>query len=613
MRHSRKLGIVAILLICGASWAPCASKMLSSQADTKDSDPLRASRSSDEATGFWGVAGVLGGSRTTPPADVGLAKSAVQSYAKKSGLIYSAAFLLSVKGRSDVIGELAKSRERTDTALAAAALVLGALGEQLQAERTANKVVVTHFDSSGQELKLKKAGGKGRNKKNTKAAGRDPALAAHVGTLLTSRDPLTLYLAIQAAAYAKEASVSESVAAVASANGKIAAAKLFYRAMIGETLTKEEIIAATNLAGRNVSRSMGRRTALQPNFDVDLPGLCFICKAVGIAGGELAGPILRKSYASGDPRIQIDALRAIAKLELADSLPILAEAVTTAPWYVLIDACRAAGMIPSEKMIPVLIKRLSKEKGRMRLDLTHALSSIVGSQEGSDAKQWASWWSKNGASFSVDPAASKAYREKTRPQDVDMAGLGFFYGLNLYSDHFSYVVDSSASMKGDRIASLKENMTGSIEGLAEFVNYNIVDFGGDIEVMYPGALTSDSRKGKQHVYDMDMSVATRSFCALRQAMRLEDLDTVFFLSDGAPAIDSVKGWYGIIRGILLMTRYCPVAMYCIDFDPSAGNQASMIMLADENFGLHESVEVGPANEEFDLGGAAKKRKGKRKK
>ena len=40
-----------------------------------------------------------------------------------------------------------------------------------------------------------------------------------------------------------------------------------------------------------------------------------------------------------------------------------------------------------------------------------------------------------------------------------------------------------------------------------------------------------------------------------------------------------------------MTRYCPTAMFCIDFDPKAGNQQAMIKLADWNTGLHESVAV----------------------
>jgi hypothetical protein len=163
-------------------------------------------------------------------------------------------------------------------------------------------------------------------------------------------------------------------------------------------------------------------------------------------------------------------------------------------------------------------------------------------------------------------------------------------------------------MRGDRIASLKENLTQSIGKLADHVYYNLVDFGGDVEVLTPGALTSDKARGKQRVYDMDLSVATRSFCGMRQGALLKEVDTLFFLSDGAPAMDSMSNWDDIIRGMLLMTRYFPIAIYGIDFDPSAGNQASMIRLADDNVGLHESIAVGPAAEDFDLGGAGQKKK-----
>jgi hypothetical protein len=44
---------------------------------------------------------------------------------------------------------------------------------------------------------------------------------------------------------------------------------------------------------------------------------------------------------------------------------------------------------------------------------------------------------------------------------------------------------------------------------------------------------------------------------------------------------------------MMLCRYRPLAIYAIDFDPRAGNQAFMVRLADENAGRHESINIGP--------------------
>ena len=174
--------------------------------------------------------------------------------------------------------------------------------------------------------------------------------------------------------------------------------------------------------------------------------------------------------------------------------------------------------MPSKKMMPALIQRLSREKGRMRLDLVHALSSIAGEQKAQDAKSWQAWFTKNNASFTVDQSATEAYRSKKRVQDVDIASFGFFYGLGVFSNRMCYVIDSSASMRGGRIESLKGNLTDSINNLAKHVMFNLIDFGGDIEILYEGALTSDRKSALKRTEAIDLSLATRSFCSMRQGM-----------------------------------------------------------------------------------------------
>jgi hypothetical protein len=146
-------------------------------------------------------------------------------------------------------------------------------------------------------------------------------------------------------------------------------------------------------------------------------------------------------------------------------------------------------------------------------------------------------------------------------------------------------------------------MEMSCDQLLNKAAYNIVDFGGDVEIMEK-KLTTDKRKGVARVKDWGLSGATRSFCAIRQSLLVPGVDSIYFLSDGAPANDSSKNWEHITDGVMLLCRYMPIAIHCIDFDPKAGNQAYMINLAKYNEGRHESIDVG---------GAAPDKTGKKKK
>jgi hypothetical protein len=580
------------------------TEVLSTQKETKDSTPAAAAESKNESTAFWGLCNMISGSKKAEQSSTTDCVEAVRQYAKRPGDPYSAAFAVMIGKRGEVLEKLATSKNPADTQIAAAALALGAMADHRQAWRDEHIPNPVREGKDGG--KGKGRGGKGKNARGKNAKGKKSfGGSQHLEALIASKDPKTVYFAVQAAAYGKVGGVSDQIAELKPKDGKIAAAKLYYQVMTGNDVSMSEITAVAKMAA---SGKASRNSA--PSFDIDVHGLCLVAQACGERGSEDAIPVLATALKFKDERVQIDAARAMRDIGSEGALPHLFEAVQKASWPVLIEVCDAAGAMPSRKMIPALIKRLSQEKGRMQCDLVHALSAIAGGQKGQDAKEWSAWHAKNKATFKVDPEASAAYRAATRPCDVNIPGTGYFYGLPIFSDQFSYVVDSSASMRGDRIASLKPNLTESIERLLSHVRYCVVDFGGDVEAMYGASLTTNKKEGRQRVYDMDLSVATRSFCAMRQGMIIGDVDSIYFLSDGAPAMDSMSNWTDITTGVLLMTRYRQIAVFCIDFDPSAGNQASMMRLADDNTGLHESIEVGPAGD-VDVGGAAKRNKKKK--
>jgi hypothetical protein len=484
-----------------------------------------------------------------------------------------------------------------DDELAAAILALAALRDHLVEERAADpigkraEVDRHHMQNKGR--------GKGRNAKGqgTTKAAKIPA------ELFQSRDADAVAQAILAAAYRKDKSHAETIAAIRATTAEVMGAKFLYQAMTEGSLDAEEVAAAFPRMTRAKDTIPSDRPELSwPTAKV--PGICSLLEAIAVVGDEAMLKYPAEALKVRDIRVQIDAVRAMRALKSEKYLPLLAKEMPKAEWPLAMEICKTMSAMPHTGVIPTLIKRLENEKGRLRQDIVHCLSTIAGKQEASTAKEWADWWRQNQPNFKIDPDASAGYRANTRIQDVDLEGNGFFYGLILYSDRMAYVVDTSASMRGGRIESLTENMSGSIEQLKSHVKFNIVDFGGDLNVMYEGALTSSKRDGVETVEDFVLSLGTRSYDAMEAALHLQEIDTIFFLSDGAPIRGQLDNWTQIRAALILMGRYRPVTVCAIDFDPSAGNQAQMFGMAAENTGHHESVEVG--------GGGAAQKKPKKK-
>ena len=80
-------------------------------------------------------------------------------------------------------------------------------------------------------------------------------------------------------------------------------------------------------------------------------------------------------------------------------------------------------------------------------------------------REWVEWYKSHGENFEVDPEATKEFRSSRWVTKMSVPSYGFFYGLSIYSDRFCFVVDTSGSMKGGRIKSLRENMTQTLNAL----------------------------------------------------------------------------------------------------------------------------------------------------
>lgn len=500
----------------------------------------------------------------------------VDSFAMRKGMFYPTAHLVTYYADAPAVAEALLNRPAPGSKqLAAAVLAFAALGNYLEAEKRATLGSVTpEEDDSGAIVT-------GSKKKGAKKKRSTSGISVPVA-LLTNKVVATAELALLAAAYAGESGVKEHVDALP-ASGGLAGAKLLYYARTGVPVTDAMIAAAFAPGGQTVPpiKTTGPELA---NFDLLLPKEAYACEALGLLKDAQYLKLLYPMLGHPDLRVQMEAVRAVQKIAAHESLPLLQAKLATCEWPVLVDICQALAALPAKESIPPLLARLKKETGRFRLDVTYALSVIAGTQIGQEYKEWEAWWGKQGAEFKVDEAASATYRSKHRVQDVRVPDLGFFYSLRIYSDHFAYVVDSSNSMKGDKMDNLRSNLASSMESLRPWVFFNVTDFGGMVSTMHHDGPTKDKWRGKSYAKEMTHSQGTRLYDAIEAAGSVKGVDTVLLLTDGAPVKGQINPWRDLYRAMTIMNRYRPLTISTVAFQPKERAVDVLKQMAAENYG-----------------------------
>jgi len=400
-----------------------------------------------------------------------------------------------------------------------------------------------------------------------------------VAKLLNDRSIETRELAVLAAAYARIEKLADTIEGmkVPPAAAGLQAARLFYLARIGRTLPPQTVRATIRARVRPDARFVTLSPAMN-SYDIRGNAIIYTCQAVATARDAVCLTELHKLLQHRDLRIQIEAARAIEQIRSPESIqPLLAKLKDRRlTWPVKVAVLSAIGAIPDVRSVEPLLAMQAGEKGRFRQDVAYALASINCGKHGDNPKSWRTWWAENRETFKIDVEATAKWRREHRVQDIDISPLADFYGVDIISDRIVFVLDTSASMRGDKIASLKETMAQTLSDMPEFVKFNIVDFGGVIRVMNRYELMKGILSGAaaSEIGQMGLSLGTRTFDAMEVATELRELDSIMYLSDGAPVAGQFQAWGSITRGFDLYIRYRPISIHCIYYTKGGGKDGA---------------------------------------
>ncbi len=373
-----------------------------------------------------------------------------------------------------------------------------------------------------------------------------------------------------------------------------------------------------------------------------------IAAALGAIGSEKGVPVLVGLLEDKDPTLRIVALDALAGVNRPD---LCGEAVVESMendgnWQVRAAAIAAAHKMKFKEAVQPLINRLREETGRLRGDAFEALKEITFNDYLEDPEVWQKYWDRVKETWEPpDYEKIKEIRDKRKRDGTRYTNpAAQFAGIPTKSKNIIFVIDISGSMETrvanidrfrasgkeyrsyQRLEIVKTELMDSVRNLDKNVNFNIITFATKIkwwkkrlvannilnnnsavkfvEGLKPvggamagfrsrtGLRTSGVEEGK-----------TNTYAALMAALGVQEdkgrrtgydrnlksnVDTIYFLSDGAPTVGKVIDKEEIRMEVKRVNKVRKIVIHAIaigDFQKDF-----MKALAKENGGVY--VDLG---------------------
>ena len=302
----------------------------------------------------------------------------------------------------------------------------------------------------------------------------------------------------------------------------------------------------------------------------------------------------------GDPALSSEAAESreeavrIAAARCTDEPRVVAALLRDPSWRVRLAAMLVAERMRHAELIPPLIAGLRGEPGRVRARCLRTLESLTGASWGESPARWERWWATVGAGFRVPPA-------RARKEGGSVATLSF-RRIPVESRRLVFVLDASRSMSepaphkpGKRRWDLVvEDLLGVLRRLPPDARFNVVLFRTGVEAWKPRLV----RATKGHVSACATWIGKQSpagwtnlFDALDLALRDDEVDAVYLLTDGVPSRGAETRRRGILAEIEYRNRFRLVQVNCVQAGGGTGLGPQWKGFLAELAAAHDGVSV----------------------
>jgi len=252
--------------------------------------------------------------------------------------------------------------------------------------------------------------------------------------------------------------------------------------------------------------------------------------------------------------------------------------------------CTAQGLMQtrSKDELEHLIDLLPRLKGLVLIDVVSHLNRVTGQDFGDDVAKWKSWLAQRG-----DKAKSIE-----RPKTAGSGRIREYYGIPITAKRVVFVLDTSGSMLGAKIAAAQTELIRVVMELPEAVFFNVIAFDKSVRVWQPmlvPAANELKEAAVSAILEQQARGATASFDALEAAFGL-DPEAIYFVSDGAPSGGKTDVPKDIIATISKWNRVRRISIHSIGIGIDAKNEKTanlfsrfMRGLAEANWGIFTSL------------------------
>jgi len=242
-------------------------------------------------------------------------------------------------------------------------------------------------------------------------------------------------------------------------------------------------------------------------------------------------------------------------------------------------------------LLPLLVDRLERERGRLRQDVWLALRRLTGKDVPPDPEQWRAL----GALEVSDEPTQAA------PKEGERRTVGYF-GLPVVSERIAFVFDVSGSMRDDGKMDLaREHFGRTAKKLGAAQSYDLFAYRYLLD--YPprpklerafGKLRSGRAKAASAWLKKQPARGGGAiYDALVAAMDDPEVDTIYLLSDGVPSYGSVKRDYRVLQEVRRHNHWRRVAIHTILLGKKGTDKKFMLALATQNGGQAVDADGRP--------------------
>lgn len=242
--------------------------------------------------------------------------------------------------------------------------------------------------------------------------------------------------------------------------------------------------------------------------------------------------------------------------------------------------------------LTILIGLLPRLDGEVRAEAVEYLARVTGEPASRTDAEWQAWWQANQSQFAFPTSEVLS----TEPVAIGRrAAISYYYNLPIYARRVVFVIDTSSSMRGERMLAAQRELINALEGLDENVSFSIVAFDTQARAWQPQLVQATPQakaSAREFVARQQASGATASFDALEMAFAY-DAEAIYFLTDGAPSAGKIPQPATIVEVVTRQNRVRRITINAIGIGvgPDGGPfEVFLRTLAEQNFGRFRRVD-----------------------